>query len=250
MGLSHEKKIWPWPTMDPLQLPHCLYVDEVGVGCLAGPMYIGVVYLGDIKNWPLPPLFGLHDSKILHEHERDLQYTLLTNLPGLVYFIQSVPAERIDEVGMGAAWREGVQQGVLHLSKLLQQREVPIHAHQVVLDGNKPVVIPGFRVQPVVAADRRHIGVSMAAILAKCERDAFMVQQADLYPEFREIFQRGKGYAFNTQHKELLQQCIYTPLHRKSFNPLHAALHPASTIPHTHQVDLLPCALTLTTPSE
>jgi ribonuclease HII len=234
LGLRHNKQVFPWPVVEATDIPHNLYIDEVGMGCFAGPMYIGIVYLGQVA-LPLPAWFAGHDSKLLSEHERQLQYHLLKDLPGLVYHLEVVSVDRIDAMGLGMAWRWGIQHGV---QCLLQQHPTLCITHAI-LDGNKHVEVHGIKVKPVIAADRTYVGVSIAAILAKQARDDYMVSIAPQYPHFTELFTKGKGYCYAPIHKTLLEQGLATDLHRKSFNPLRTILGHQQVPQHNSQGEQL-----------
>ena len=82
-----------------------------------------------------------------------------------------------------------------------------------IVDGNRfpKLSIPG---ETVVKGDATSAMIAAASILAKVERDHYMMEQAVLYPEY--AFAQHKGYG-TAQHRALLQQYGPCPIHRMSF---------------------------------
>ena len=96
----------------------------------------------------------------------------------------------------------------------------------MILDGNKPVYGMPLSVISHVSADQSFLGVAAASVLAKVSRDRLMVSYAESgkYPEFYDIFKKGKGYRHTQHHSNLIAQGIYTDLHRTTYNPLKTVL--------------------------
>jgi ribonuclease HII len=76
----------------------------------------------------------------------------------------------------------------------------------------------------VTKADQKFIGVAVAACCAKVARDTFMVEAAQHYPEFEEIFRSGKGYYHSKKHTDLIEAGVFTDLHRKTYSHLKSFL--------------------------
>jgi ribonuclease HII len=74
-----------------------------------------------------------------------------------------------------------------------------------------------YQGEAVVKGDSIHQEIMAASIMAKVSRDRYMMEQADLYPEYR--FDLHKGYPTRL-HFELLQKYGPCPIHRKSFYPV------------------------------
>lgn len=206
-GLPSSKGAIPWPGAWLNDLT--LFIDEAGLGALAGPLYAAVVYIR--PSFRLP---GAHDSKLLKEHEREALFEqIVTNLD-VIYAIDSMSNSEIDEIGIKMAWHVLTKRLVENL--LAKKPDVT----NVVVDGSKFIADCPLAVCAMPKADRSVLGVAMASILAKVSRDRFMHSAALTYPRFREIFESGKGYWHSKAHADLLKQGIYTDLHRKSFAPL------------------------------
>lgn len=212
-GIKYSGAIHPWPTI-PADYPEgTIYIDEAGMGCFAGPLHVaGVIVLKGFN------ILGLHDSKLLKDHEREAAYKALLSSDKIIYHVEKMTNDDIDRLKLGGAWKQAIR-NVIHIL----HNKMP--CSQVILDGNKTVDDTEIPITPVIKADRVITGVSAASILAKVSRDQYMQSVADQYPaEFYDIFFKGKGYRYNKTHDELLKRGIYTSLHRKSYNPLRSIL--------------------------
>jgi len=214
-GLKQNGKLFPWPKLDVSENSTTMYIDEVGRGSWCGPMYIcGVILLHGFN------VLGIHDSKKLKEHEREQVYENIQRNVGktILYYIEKITNEEIDQFKLQKAWKIGVQRVVDKLQKISQEKNLPIN--HVILDGNVVVHDTSLPLEAVIAAELKYAGVAAASIIAKVERDRYMTEMAKKYPEFHDIFAYGKGYAYNKSHRELIMKGIFTDLHRKSFKPL------------------------------
>lgn len=220
-GIMHSKRMNAWPPLQLEDHEHTIWVDEAGQGSWAGPLHIGAVYILPGFN-----IKGIHDSKMLHEHERFVLYHQLIHSPHLIYHVQSVTREEIDNPRIGVAWQNGTRRAVEKVLEKLKEQQPQVKISKVVVDGSKTIKNCPLPVEAISKADSRFVGVGAAAILAKVSRDLLMEQLGDKpeYSTFKEIFQKGKGYAFSQQHRDLIEQGVYTDLHRQSFNPLKSYL--------------------------
>jgi ribonuclease HII len=223
----------PWPS---LIVPNSICIDECGCGSFMGPLTIGAVYL--------KPGFegkGIHDSKKLKPHEREKISRELKADPNIVYHVEHISNQEMDEIGgLKYAWRLGCQRATDHLlEKLKLENIIPT---SIILDGNKTFE-HDLPITCIEKADSIYVAVSSAAILAKTERDALMVEFAsnfvvlsigpisdefseDARKQFQIILKDGKGYRHSVIHDNLIKSGIYTNLHRKSYNPLKSKLIP------------------------
>lgn len=217
-GIRNKKKdvMWPLVSKDKERMEHTIWIDEAGMGSWAGPLHVAGTYIlpgFDIK--------GIHDSKLLKIHERELLYMQLLKSPNVIHHVESITNVELDKVGgLGVAWRIGIRRVIDSIKKQVQERFPDVELTTVVLDGNKGVDGTSIPVVPVTKADQKHVGVGAASILAKVSRDQLMVHVAHKYPEFEDIFIKGKGYWFSQTHSELVKSGVYTDLHRKTYRPL------------------------------
>lgn len=180
-------------------------VDEAGRGPLAGPVFAAAVILD-----PSRPIDGLRDSKKLTEAKRD-QLAPLIKAHALAWAIAEASEEEIDKLN------------ILHASMLAMRRAVEalkVQPTLALIDGNR---CPVMKIQSiaVVGGDDKVDAISAASILAKTARDAALVTLHAAYPQY--CFDQHKGYG-TALHLERLRQFGASPVHRRSFAPVRAAL--------------------------
>jgi ribonuclease HII len=175
-------------------------VDEVGRGCLAGPMVIGAVIL-DV------PIKGLKDSKLLSKKTRqrlEVEIKLMATAWGLGW----VSAKEIDELGLTKAT-------TLAITRALEQISEPYD--QIIIDGSVNFLPDNPKVLTMIKADNLVSAASAASILAKCARDDYMNEPAKSYPNYG--FDKHVGYGTKA-HMDSISAHGACELHRLSFKPL------------------------------
>ncbi|MEI9914378.1 MAG: ribonuclease HII [Candidatus Saccharibacteria bacterium] len=173
-------------------------IDEVGRGCLAGPLVIGAVSL-DI------PLKGLKDSKLVSAKNREI-------LAKEIYVFADYSAlgwvwpHEIDELGLTKATTLAIKRalvGVDHSSV------------EILIDGNYNY-LPGVNnVKTLINADDTIPSVSAASIIAKVARDNYMKAMAEYCQDYG--FTSHVGYG-TKEHLIKLKILGPSPLHRLSVN--------------------------------
>lgn len=176
-------------------------VDEAGAGPLAGPVMAGAVALpkGRRFRW----YKWVNDSKVLSPRAREeLAVEIRASVP---FAVASASPEEIDEINIYQARKLAMLRAIEALSV------VP----DVIISDALP--LPLSNVRPVIDGDALSIAVGAASIVAKVERDAFMVAMCGRYPGY--LFCKHKGYP-TPEHRELLRQRGPSPIHRRSFAPV------------------------------
>jgi len=181
--------------------PHPLIgVDEVGRGCLAGPVYAAAVFFNNDNS-----IHDVTDSKLLSESRREeLSEKILANHRVAIGFAN---VEEIDRLNILWASMLAMQRAVVALG-------IP-HGH-LLIDGNQK--IPGlksWKQTTVIKGDLRVAQISAASIVAKVHRDRMMKTYGDQFPGYG--FEIHKGYATEKHREALFKQgpCI---LHRRTFS--------------------------------
>jgi ribonuclease HII len=188
--------------------PTVIGIDEVGMGCWAGPVTVAGVVVP--ARWDAE---GVKDSKALSPKQRKRAEETIKS-QALSFAILSASNVEVDTEGVHHA-RERLTEQVALL--LLEHFPDAL----IVQDGDIPVVIGG-RPQNMVwmaKADALVPAVSAASILAKVCRDEFMVAQSKLYPGY--AFERNMGYGVPS-HVDGLRRYGPCPLHRRSYKPVKA----------------------------
>ena len=182
-------------------------VDEVGVGPLAGPVVAGAVVLPDAVDLP-----GLNDSKKLSATARErLAREIRECAVGVA--VAEVPSAEIDRLNILQATLEAMRRAVMDLCGQLPVDHLTVDAR----------TIPGLRIPqtPLVHGDAIDGSIAAASIVAKVHRDALMQDFDEQYPGYG--LGRHMGYG-TAQHIEALQNLGPSPIHRRSFAPVAAAI--------------------------
>jgi ribonuclease HII len=175
-------------------------VDEVGRGCLAGPVVAGAVVLDPDCHIP-----GLSDSKQVPAAERDRLYEEIVRC-ALAWSVASAEHHEIDAINIHRASLAAMRRAVLGLAPLPDL--VLVDAFYV------PDLFMAQR--GVLHGDARCAAIAAGSIIAKVTRDRVM---QDLHlSDPRYGFDRHKGYA-TADHLAAVAQHGYSPVHRRSFRP-------------------------------
>ncbi|NNF23668.1 MAG: ribonuclease HII [Rhodobacteraceae bacterium] len=184
-------------------------VDEAGRGPLAGPVVAAAVILDPNR---IPG--GLNDSKKLTAARREVLLELLPQVAEVSVGIASVA--EIDEINILRAAHLAMQRAVTGLGR-------PVHA---LIDGN---MIPrGLHcpAEAIVKGDALSLSIAAASIVAKCTRDAIMVDLAQQHPGYG--WEQNAAYP-TPAHLQALRNLGPTPHHRRSFRPVHNILYQEKT---------------------
>ncbi|HWP63459.1 MAG TPA: ribonuclease HII [Candidatus Binatia bacterium] len=174
-------------------------VDEVGRGCLAGPVTAAAVILP--PNW-VPD--GLRDSKLLRAPERE-RLAAEVRAGAVAWAVASVWPPVIDRIN--------ILQATLLAANLAAGR-LPVRPDALILDGSLAFPEVPLPQRVVVDADRLCASVAAASVLAKVERDRLMVELDAVYPGYG--LATNKGYAA-PEHRAALARLGLSPIHRRSF---------------------------------
>lgn len=185
-------------------------VDEVGRGCLAGPVVAAAVILD-----PNRPIKGLRDSKKLSAKKRD-ELAEEIKEKALAWSVAAMGPEVIDKINILQATLEAMKAAV---------EKLPVEPDFVQVDGNK---LPKWKwlSEAVVKGDDKVEWISAASIIAKTTRDAYMCKIAKLYPQYG--FEHHVGYG-TAEHIKALKAYGPTPIHRKTFAPVREVIDGLST---------------------
>jgi len=179
---------------------HVAGVDEVGRGCLAGPVVAAAVILR-----PDRPIRGLADSKLVAPAARERLADAIRG-GALAWAVAEVGPADIDRMAIHRASLESMR---LAVRALMPQPDV------VLVDA---FTIPALAVaqRGIIHGDRLCASIAAASIVAKVYRDRLMaaLDQED----GRYGYTRHKGYA-TPEHLAALERFGYSPHHRRSFRP-------------------------------
>ena len=179
---------------------HVAGVDEVGRGCLAGPVVAAAVVLHPDKHIP-----GVCDSKTVPAAERERLYDRILRLAVSWAVAEADPAE-IDRINIHQASLRAMQRAILALAPL---------PDIVLVDAFRVPELPMAQ-RGVLHGDRRCSAIAAASIVAKVTRDRQMLDLHGRDPRYG--FDRHKGYA-TADHLDAVARFGYSEAHRRSFRP-------------------------------
>jgi ribonuclease HII len=175
-------------------------VDEVGRGCLAGPVVAAAVVLHPDRHIP-----GVCDSKTVPAAERERLYDrILTD--AVAWAVGEADPSEIDRINIHQASLRAMQRAVLLLAPLPDI--VLVDAFRI---PDLPMAQRGVR-----HGDRRCSAIAAASIVAKVTRDRQMLDLHGRDPRYG--FDRHKGYA-TADHLDAVARFGYSEVHRRSFRP-------------------------------
>ena len=173
-------------------------VDEVGRGSFAGPLVTGAVILPIDYHHEL-----LRDSKKLTDKQRRTVYkSIIEN--AVAYSTQSASVKYINKYGINPATFYAMHKCMVELSKIHE-------IGHILVDGT---VFDQFLDIPytcVPKGDNTYLSIAAGAIIAKVERDDYMIKLNDLYPGYN--WSGNKGY-YCKKHGVALKELGPTEYHR------------------------------------
>jgi ribonuclease HII len=175
-------------------------VDEVGRGCLAGPVVAAAVILDPDVYIP-----NICDSKTTTLLQRERLYKLITK-KALAWSVAAAEPAEIDTINIHQASLQAMRRAVMTMAPL---------PDMVIVDAFR---IPNLYIaqRGVLHGDRRCSAIAAASIIAKVTRDREMLRHHDADPRYG--YDRHKGYA-TADHLAAVARFGYSPLHRRSFRP-------------------------------
>ena len=180
-------------------------VDEVGRGCLAGPVFAAAVILNKDIN-----IKDIKDSKKISFQKRILVSDYIKK--NSTYAIGVASVELINKIN------------ILNASLLAMKRaldKLKINPTVAYIDG---LFVPKnikIKCKAIVKGDEKIISISAASIIAKTTRDLFMIKLGKKYPKYK--WNKNFGYG-TAEHLNSLKKYGTTKHHRRKFRPIHNIL--------------------------
>lgn len=185
--------------------------DEVGRGCLAGPVVAGAVMLPKLKPGAglARSLTELNDSKKLSFAQREKLAQSLQDM--CIWAIGEASPQEINEINILHASLLAMRRAVDKLSSMTDLSALPV---LVLIDGNKSIKNLSFEQRTVVDGDAKSASIAAASIIAKVYRDRLMMELSESFPAFN--WHRNKGYG-SAIHRQALREHGMTEWHRFVF---------------------------------
>ena len=179
---------------------HVAGVDEVGRGCLAGPVVAAAVVLAPDRYVP-----RICDSKTVTALERVRLYDRITRT-AIAWCVASADCGEIDRINIHQASLRAMERAVSGLTPC---------PDFVLVDAFRVPDLPMAQ-RGVPHGDRRCSAIAAASIVAKVTRDRLMLELHARDPRYG--FDRHKGYA-TADHLDAVARFGYSEVHRRSFRP-------------------------------
>ena len=178
-------------------------VDEVGKGCLFGPVFAGAVILSK-ENETILLSLGLKDSKKLsHRKRRNLVPLIKKN--SIAWSIGQASAREIDLIGI----REATEKAII---RALEKFTSP--PNLILVDGILPIRLWSGEQKTQIRGESYFASIAAASVLAKETRDDLMKRLSPKYNLYE--IEKNKGYGTENHRKNLIKAGL-TKLHRKTF---------------------------------
>lgn len=173
--------------------------DEVGRGCIAGPVFAAAVILpNNYQNEEID------DSKQLSAAKRN-QMRMIIERDALAWAVGQVSEKEIDKINI-------LQASFLAMTRAVEQ--LALKPQLLLIDGNRFVNRTDIPYKTVVKGDATYLSIAAASILAKCYRDELMERLHEEYPMYG--WKDNKGYP-TPYHQEAVLKYGNSPYHRRSF---------------------------------
>jgi ribonuclease HII len=174
-------------------------LDEVGRGCLAGPVVTAAVILPKDFDFPI-----VKDSKKLSEKKRKEAFELIKE-KAIDYTISFIPPQTVDRINILQATMEGMHTCLNTLETNFQH---------ILVDGDYFTPYKEIPHDCIIKGDNTYYSIAAASILAKVSRDEYMKKLHEEHPKYK--WDSNKGYG-SADHIEMIKKAGITEHHRKSF---------------------------------
>jgi ribonuclease HII len=203
-------------------------VDEVGMGCLAGPVVVCAVrFEKKFFSKTHKKLRRLRDSKLLSARQREIFAKELSDISGLKFQICYCYPKTIDKLNIYQAARRAMRRAIARLnyeSRIRNHGKGPVHDSKFVIHDSIVLVdgkteIDGVKLPQIaiIKGDSKVFAIACASIIAKVYRDKMMARYAKKYPNYG--FEKHKGYG-TKYHVAQLTALGPSAIHRHSFAPV------------------------------
>ena len=180
-------------------------VDEVGRGCLAGPVFAAAVILNNNINTK-----DIKDSKKIPFRKRILLSEYIKK--NSIYAVGTASVEEINKINI-------LNASLLSMKRALSK--LKLKPSMAYIDG---LFIPKnmeIKCKAFIKGDEKIISIAAASIVAKATRDLFMIKLGKKFPKYR--WNKNFGYG-TAEHIKSLRKYGITKHHRKKFKPIHNIL--------------------------
>ena len=183
-------------------------LDEAGRGPGAGGVFAAAVYFPNIDKKLKKDLEKINDSKQISAKIREELAEIIKKHS--VYGLAVSSVEEIEKINILQASLLAMKRAATEVLTQIKN-EKPL---LLLIDGNK--IIKNFDTAQkfVIKGDSLSLSIAAASIIAKTERDKYMIELAQKFPDYD--WENNKGY-LTPKHLQAIDKYGITPHHRKSF---------------------------------
>ena len=178
-------------------------IDEVGRGCIFGPVFSSAVVL-NLENNDLLKKLGVNDSKKLSAKQRNLLLPKILEL-SKDWGIGQSSVREIDKYGIRYATELSIIRAIYKLK---------LKPSKIYIDGSLPLSLWKGKQEYIIKGDSKLTSIAAASILAKVKRDSLMIRLEEKYKGY--TIYKNKGYG-TSDHFLSIQRLGITNMHRKTF---------------------------------
>lgn len=176
--------------------------DEVGRGCLAGPVVAAAVILPADFSHP-----HLNDSKKMTEKRRK-ELEVIIQAKAIAWSVQFIDPQTVDRINVLNASYLGMERSV---------NDLRIQPEHLLIDGNRFKSALNIPFDCIIKGDGKVGSIAAASILAKTARDDYMRELHASYPQY--AWNKNVGYP-TAAHRQAIREFGPTKHHRQSFRLL------------------------------
>jgi ribonuclease HII len=177
-------------------------LDEVGRGCLAGPVVAAAVIL------PIGYKHeGLNDSKKISEKKR-IEFAIDIKRDAIAWAVAEISPQEIDKVNI-------LKASFYAMHKAMDKLDIA--PQFLAVDGNRFIPYKDLPFECVVKGDSKKLNIAAASILAKTYRDDLMKEYSKEFPGYG--WERNAGYP-TKEHRAGIEKIGISPIHRITFKLL------------------------------
>lgn len=187
--------------------------DEAGRGSGVGAVFAAAVCFTNKNKSLIEKLVYLNDSKKVSKKHRDELYDIIKN--ETINSVVSAEVEEIERINILKASLKAMRQAVENVRKSIECEDLI-----VLVDGNRQIPALNYPQRFIIKGDGTSASIAAASILAKVERDRYMLKLDDEYPQYG--WANNMGY-LTKDHMSALDKYGVSPYHRSSYLQKHFA---------------------------
>ena len=218
------------PFYQPDPSIHEIGADEAGRGPLFGRVYSAAVALP--RNSPTFDYAAMKDSKKFTSEKKIVAVAEHIKEHSLAWSVKFADEKHIDQVNILQATQHAMHEAIRDVCAQLNRRDKgiglsPPCAVLLLIDGNYfnplTVFVGGhFQALPyhmIEHGDAHYASIAAASILAKVERDKYVLEMCHAHPELEERYELSKNKGYGTKrHVDGIRMYGYSQWHRRSFH--------------------------------